>query len=858
MTAYQPLKNHFFSLSLFIFLLFSTTHCTKKHSSAPTTVLDTSFVNLGTPGELNTQNNTQKDPHVHDCTKDSSLKITPLDDKGKIKIEGDSLKNYSFQNNDSVIGYFDQNLDQSFHLSILDIIEKNKNYVIMQTQLGNFTGLSKNSESFEFSYEYTPKFINETSKISNTTSTHSPSLPPVEIVGKTTKEVPVQNIFSKTEIPKKEENKNLKLYFDDKDNSFNVENFVLTSFSWDTQLSLPHDFLKSSQNKGVKVIKLSGAGKGGQVKITIQKAKFAIQPTFRSHYKFSWGRPEFINSSFDSILSYSLDIKVETTEGITLNVFKDIFPMVKIPVIIPGAIPILVDVEIQIPTGLELRTSGQGNLNYTLTGEHALHADMSYTTQNGFQHNQKRDSVVKEKTLNWRGESKTYSAEIYIEPQLRTRFYKVLAPYAYAHPFFRAQVELPLQKNQDELFMGINGGIGLQVVEPLFETEILNIKRDNLFEYVKSWDIFTSQDDFNIDLLKDYEVQPLHITQRPDEGFVRISLLPPDSEKAFRFKILSYPENGILKPSDDFHLSGEVFYYPLAKSADQQEDEFKVQVYSGKFSKDINVKIKVAENVLVENRKPQFSVSAKSMKVAFGKPEQFRDQVPQLGVFSGGIPIEKAPELDLKSFFNELGRAFKSPQLKALISDLITHPAKDAPHRSNEKDFDEPIEQYFQSTIATNDSLQQELLRLFAGALTADIRSIILQTEYSKENHLEQDVTSLMDYWTTAFFICHQEDCEKAELYQQTILAMDISREWGAYHNKNNSNRLFLPQPIYQLWSRLKESGHPSQIFPWLKSSLIKIEIINEPRSKKDVSSKSTVEAGGSTPEAEPPKMIDY
>ncbi|MEM7645733.1 MAG: hypothetical protein AAF203_02375 [Pseudomonadota bacterium] len=395
------------------------------------------------------------------------------------------------------------------------------------------------------------------------------------------------------------------------------------------------------------------SGVEGQFKATINEATIEILPTIRSEADWSWGKLSTLQTRLDTRVRYHMDVTYELAGEIHSEALFDLMPRKTIPVRIPGTPPVYLDIELAIPLGVSLKADRGGKTRVVFEADYEIQSSMDYNRITGVTTDKKETVNVKQKKVLSDTAASKIDAELFLKPMITARFYRVVGPHVYLKPYIRGEFEFPAREKKDDLFVGMGGGLGLEISEPIFLKTIANFDSGNLFDWFESYDIDGAGNQPVKSIpLKIGADEVVTIDKIGPEGFVELKLKSGDEDRNLRFELVKTPQTGLLIPADDYAISGKLYYYPLKNS---ETESFIVKIYGPNgTATDHEVQINIDANVIAEVSKDRFGTTTNSYKVATGTPGQFADGVPKydLGGVTATVHVENpAPETEINGSF---------------------------------------------------------------------------------------------------------------------------------------------------------------------------------------------------------------
>jgi len=515
--------------------------------------LDDSFVTLGAPGDYTGTNNVTTKANVVDLPPAEDLYEDPV--SGTITIT-DPSRVYSVD--EILVG--DEN---NPFLKKITSVTINGNTVVLETENAN---LSDMIESGSFSFKVTPQWDSTLEK------------PRMKSLMKAYGIVDIDNEGA--------------IRFS------NASLFSLTIKSNGTIDWANSTIMNSSTSKlssFIKSLDVSGCS-GGTISATITEGMVKLVPTIEADYDFDWLGLESASATMDAIFVYSFTIQVSASGAASLKIARNIFPEISVPVVV-GGIPM--EIILELPAGFELETSVQGTATLQYQSQYAIHVEQEYTRSGGYSVSKQIDKVVDEKDVDWNVTGHV-KAELYLEPTVKVRILRIVGPYIFLHPYIRGELYYPWEVARDELFLGIGGGVGLELTEPLFETTLLNLKSDNLFDLYLSWDLIGPSEGAPANTAP--VASNISINTSTDGELITLQGSDYDGN-ILTYCIVDSPGHGTLGLLN--RSSGEVYYHPEAGFTGS--DSFTFKVNDGKEnSNPATVDITIAN---VSNPDAEFTVS---------------------------------------------------------------------------------------------------------------------------------------------------------------------------------------------------------------------------------------------------------
>ena len=569
---------------LLLFLALAILPACSDSKPAATASAGLPALNLGRPGTSQASGAIAKKESTHVLEADESINF--IGDQGLAEIRHHAGRR--FAPGDVLLG----NETQKLLLTVREVREQGETSSRLLTQLGVLPDLLGEGKTTELKIEATPKLGEEDQKTEGAA------------------------------------------FRIDKDGRATLRNAELFRLDLNSQGNLQGQFnrvLGLPTTGPLAGLSVSGTA-GGQFRAVVNEAAIQVIPTFRNEYRWEGRRPEELRSQVDALLKYSLDITWEFSGNAQIQLELEPFRKKSIPIRIPGAVPVYMDIELGLPMGIILAAEKKGKVRVRYEAEYGFHGDLHYTAAGGLRSSHEQGArVIRQEIISGPAEGKV-SAELYVQPTIETKVYRVVGPNVYLQPYVRAEWQNPRPPRADDLFVGVGGGFGLQVTEPLFLNTILKLDTGRIFDWSQSWDL----DGSGVASAPEGTFRPREETNvgaLTDEGFVVLSLRDPAMPAGTRFRLVKDPAQGLAVASPHFFLDGQLYYYPRGG---EQNDSLTVAIVSpeGKLSVH-EVRLKREEEVLKRAAAPRFSQGGNSVTAAYAGPAEVSEKVPHYNVGEG-------------------------------------------------------------------------------------------------------------------------------------------------------------------------------------------------------------------------------
>ncbi len=522
-----------------IFLIVTVFVSCSKPSDSDKTVkkLDTSFLKLGDIGSSKATSDFVLDSHIHVLDETQNVEI--IDSEGTVEIENFDIS--QLDDGDIIIG----NKEDKY----LFKYEAKRNLAGSKLKLSPATlaDLNKGKES-QISINTTPQLDFKASEGRSF------------VVKQGKAQTSSSQLVMKASGEKDKLNpKGL--------NIIDFENYELINLSGQGQ------FLGNGLRNGKK--KTFNIQGGKDLKVTIDKGYLELIPTFSGDYEFKPNNMT-LRSDFHALVRYDFQVSVESAGYVAGEFSFPLFKSVTIPVRVPGAVPVYIDVELEFPAGVKLSSQNGGKVSFRVKSEYALVAQTFYNTKTGKQIESFYDYVVNNRSIENLQKDKNYIFELFFEPRMQTKFYRVFGPYAYINANVQADIKSPLKVSEKDIFVNFSGGVGMTLDEPIFSSTLVDVKSPALFNLSRGWDIIGPNGE--ADILKN-QLQgdiSLEVNQLDEKNRVLLNLRPDNLSVLGKIILYKVPEFGRLVLGKNFSSSGLAYYYP--PKVVEGRDSFQVQI----------------------------------------------------------------------------------------------------------------------------------------------------------------------------------------------------------------------------------------------------------------------------------------
>ncbi len=394
---------------------------------------------------------------------------------------------------------------------------------------------------------------------------------------------------------------------------------------------------------------------GGKYRAVINEAIVDVVPTIRSDAKWESGKISHLETRLDTKVRYRVDITYEAAGTIQLEALIDAFmPKKVIPFRVPGPVPVYLDIELGIPAGASLKATKEGKTRIVFESEYEFFTVMDFDHETGISTEKDRRVKINDKMIETKEGDLKLEAELFLKPQITARLYRVVGPHAYLKPYVRGEVEWPSREKKDDLFIGVTGGVGIELSEPIFLGSLVSFDSGKLFDWNTSFDLDEAGTPAVAALQVGQNVRDtVTVDQIGPEGFVRLNLKEHLDDGFLRYELLQSTQTGLTVPSDTFYMDGELYYYPMP---DSREETFTVRIFGKNNSKeDVTIAIKVNDSVISEVSKDRYGITNNSYKVSSGTPGEFKGEVPFYNLGGGGVyavPVTRGDIAECLAQFN--------------------------------------------------------------------------------------------------------------------------------------------------------------------------------------------------------------
>ena len=391
--------------------------------------------------------------------------------------------------------------------------------------------------------------------------------------------------------------------FNFKGNSLNFRNYEVINISGDLNSTIAEINAKKAETLKVNAVN------EGKLKVTIEEGEVSFMPTVKGDYEFSSFKVKSLQNEFHTVLKYQFQIKVEADQKMSGMISKELFKDIKIPIRIPGAVPVYMDFIVKFPLGIKFSLADSLTKTFSFAGEYSLKASMTYDNENGPSFDKQTDFLVLQKSAKADSQSGKYQTEIFFEPRIETKLYRVLGPFSYINASLMGELNYPLTAGQDDIFASLSGGVGITVSEPIFEKSLLNLKSPSLFNLGYSVDVIGPREAKPASSLQ-VKDQEISVDDISFENRIAINTLPTDEHTFYKAHLVEYPKNGLILLDKNFSRNGLIYYYPVIEA---KTDTLKVKYEkNGLFSSPATITLNINSKVY-NKKKEQLSLSSSNI-----------------------------------------------------------------------------------------------------------------------------------------------------------------------------------------------------------------------------------------------------
>ena len=381
--------------------------------------------------------------------------------------------------------------------------------------------------------------------------------------------------------------------FNFKGNSLIFKDYDIIDISGD--LNAPLKALNFKEAGAVQI----NANNEGRLKVSIEQGEVSFRPTIKGDYNFSSFGVKSLSNEFHTVLKYRFKINVESDQRMSGMINKELFKDIKIPVRIPGAVPVYMDFIIKFPIGIKFSLADSLKKTFTFAGEYSLKANMNYDDKSGPRFSKKTDFLVLEKSAKADSQKGKYQTEIFFEPRIETRLYRVLGPFSYINASLMGEFDFPLSTGKDDIFASLSGGVGITVSEPIFEKNLLNLKSPSLFNLGYSVDVIGPKTEAKKGRFE-VKNQDIKVNEIAHDNRITINVLPTSAHTFYKAHLVEFPKKGLILLDKNFSRNGLIYYYPVIKT---QSDTIKVKYEKdGQFSPVATINLKIDQSVYAKKR----------------------------------------------------------------------------------------------------------------------------------------------------------------------------------------------------------------------------------------------------------------
>ncbi|MBT6182941.1 hypothetical protein HN876_02585 [archaeon] len=293
---------------------------------------------------------------------------------------------------------------------------------------------------------------------------------------------------------------------------------------------------------------------GGYFKATVVSGSLRITPTFDFEQDIHLTSFE-IYQSVNAHILYDLEVELEASGQSTIKFEKSFFQRLSFP--LPVTPPM--EATFDIPAGFDFESEGESTVRVRYSSEYTHDFTMEYNSASGLlpQFTSERDFISEEQMISEIGEL-SIQGTLYLQPEVSVRILKVFGPFVWLKPYIQGVLNIPLQQNEDELFVGIEGGVGLVASIPfiwegsLYSPDILDIPP-------LSWDLIGPNNGGNGSNTPPTANNSWVDTHQGVSKLVQLQASDLEQSTLF-YSIEGLPQNGTLGNLNT--LAGEVYYIP--------------------------------------------------------------------------------------------------------------------------------------------------------------------------------------------------------------------------------------------------------------------------------------------------------
>jgi len=261
------------------------------------------------------------------------------------------------------------------------------------------------------------------------------------------------------------------------------------------------------------------------------------------------------NGKVDVKVLVDFALQVTVSGRAALDLSSPLIPKLKYPVVIPTTPPVYLSVQLEVPAGFHLEVDAAGTATYACEQEYAIAANMRLDTLGKFTVSHKMEKHFPVKSVAWTGPHAHAAAELYAEPTVKVMLYEVVGPFVYLHPYIRAEMRYPWRPAEKDLYIGLTGGLGLELDLFLWKT---SVKSGNLFDVQMGWDLVGLKSGNGP--ANNPPVAKSQAIKVPSSGaLIRLEGEDPENDP-LSFRVKSAPAHGSLGPLNA--TTGEVRYTP--------------------------------------------------------------------------------------------------------------------------------------------------------------------------------------------------------------------------------------------------------------------------------------------------------
>ncbi|PCJ59989.1 MAG: hypothetical protein COA79_09285 [Planctomycetota bacterium] len=214
------------------------------------------------------------------------------------------------------------------------------------------------------------------------------------------------------------------------------------------------------------------------VSAKILTGSFRFVPAATAEIDFGFLSVDSFETSFKGKVVYDIKVELSVSKGVDLLNFKKSLIKFKHPIIIPGTPPIYTELELDIAAGFNVEANVEGTFILGFNSQYDLETTMKYENEDWTITSNQSASFEPVATAEVTGVLK---ANIFLEPTVTFRFFKLAGPYISFKPYVEAGIEEITGSDITDsgrffLNAGVSGKVGINAKS--FSRTLLDVNKE--------------------------------------------------------------------------------------------------------------------------------------------------------------------------------------------------------------------------------------------------------------------------------------------------------------------------------------------------------------------------------------------